>query len=219
MQPAFRTSVTVAVAGIGLLWLTTLLGQTLDLDLYRLGVYPHTLAGLPGILFAPLVHGSWGHLLSNSFALLVLVTALLYGYPRSARPALALIWLGSGLGVWLFARPSWHFGASGLTHGIMFYIFTSGILRRDRPSIALALIVFLLYGGMIWTIFPQDPDVSYESHFFGAGCGVLAAVLFAHRDPRPPGKHYDWEDEDEDTTDDFPAAQPDDRDTTPRAPE
>lgn len=219
MQPAFRTSVTVAVAGIGLLWLTTLLGQTLDLDLYRLGVYPHTLAGLPGILFAPLVHGSWGHLLSNSFALLVLVTALLYGYPRSARPALALIWLGSGLGVWLFARPSWHFGASGLTHGIMFYIFTSGILRRDRPSIALALIVFLLYGGMIWTIFPQDPDVSYESHFFGAGCGVLAAVLFAHRDPRPPGKHYDWEDEDEDTADDFPAAQPDDPDTTPRPPE
>jgi membrane associated rhomboid family serine protease len=195
---SFRTSVTVTLAGIGLLWLLVLLDRTLGLDLYRLGIYPQTLAGLPGILFAPLVHGSWGHLLSNSLALLVLLTALLYGYPRSARPALAVIWLGSGLGVWLFARPSWHFGASGLTHGIMFYIFTSGILRRDRPSIALALIVFLLYGGMIWTIFPQTPDISYESHFFGAGCGVLAAVLFAHRDPRPPEKHYDWEDEDSD---------------------
>jgi membrane associated rhomboid family serine protease len=196
MKTTFYSSALAATAFIGLLWLFTLLGQAFDLPLYRLGVYPHTLAGLPGILFAPLIHGSWNHLLSNSFALLVLVTALFYGYPRSARPALLLIWLGSGLGVWLLARPSWHFGASGLTHGIMFYIFTSGILRRDRPSIALALIVFLMYGGMVWTIFPQQPDISYESHFFGACCGVLAALLFARRDPRPPEKHYDWEDED-----------------------
>ncbi|HUT40846.1 MAG TPA: rhomboid family intramembrane serine protease, partial [Gammaproteobacteria bacterium] len=93
---------------MALLWLLALLGQTFDLPLYRLGIYPQTLAGLRGILFAPLIHGSWGHLLSNSFALLVLLTALLYGYPRSVRPALLLIWLGSGLGVWLLARPSYH---------------------------------------------------------------------------------------------------------------
>jgi membrane associated rhomboid family serine protease len=199
VKPAFTGSALTALAAVALLWLLALLDQTFDLQIYRLGIYPRSAAGLPGILFAPLIHGSWAHLLSNSFALLVLLTALLYGYPRSARPALLLIWLGSGIGVWLFARASWHFGASGLTHGIMFYIFTSGILRRDRPSIALALIVFLLYGGMIWTIFPQQPDISYESHFFGAGCGILAAVLFARRDPRPPEKHYDWEGEDADS--------------------
>jgi len=199
--PFYRSALT-ALAFVALLWLVTLLGQAFDLPLYRLGVYPQTLVGLRGILFAPLIHGSWGHLLSNSFALLVLLTALLYGYPRSARPALLLIWLGSGLGVWLLARGSYHIGASGLTHGIMFYIFTSGILRRDRPSIALALVVFLLYGGMIWTIFPQQADISYETHFFGAGCGVLAAFLFARRDPKAPEKHYDWEDEDTDEGED-----------------
>lgn len=198
MNRSLPGSALTALAFVALLWLFTWLGQALDLPLYRLGVYPQTLAGLPGIVFAPLIHGSWGHLLSNSFALLVLLTALLYGYPRSARPALLLIWLGSGVGVWLFARASWHFGASGLTHGIMFYIFTCGILRRDRPSIALALTVFLLYGGMIWTIFPQQPDISFESHFFGAACGVLAAVLFSRQDPKPPQKHYDWEGEDTD---------------------
>lgn len=212
MKATFYSSALTALTFVTLLWLLTLLGQYLDLPLYRLGVYPQTLAGLPGILFAPLIHGSWGHLVSNSFALLVLLTALLYGYPRSARPALLLIWLGSGLGVWLLARPSYHFGASGLTHGIMFYIFTSGILRRDRPSIALALSVFLLYGGMIWTIFPQQADVSYESHFFGAACGVLAALLFARRDPQPPEKHYDWEDEDVDVEVD--AENPDAPDNT-----
>jgi membrane associated rhomboid family serine protease len=197
VTPSFRNSALTALAFIALLWTIELLDRALGLQLYHFGVYPHALHGLPGILFAPLIHGSWTHLLSNSFALLILLTTLLYGYPRSAPPALVLIWLGSGLGVWLFARENYHFGASGLTHGIMFYVFTSGILRRDRLSIALSLIVFFIYGGMIWSIFPQEPGISYESHFFGALCGVLAAFLFARRDPLLAEKHYDWEDEEE----------------------
>jgi membrane associated rhomboid family serine protease len=88
----------------------------------------------------------------------------------------------------------------------MFFVFVSGILRRDRLSIALSLIVFLLYGGMVATIFPQLPAVSYESHFFGALMGVLAAFLFRHRDPVPPEKTYDWErppaDDDQPASDD-----------------
>lgn len=199
MISAFRKSALPASGFILLLLAIELLDRSTDAGLYRLGVYPHHLRGIPGILFAPLIHGSWYHLLSNSFALLILFTTLGYGYPRSKWPALMLIWFGSGLGVWLFARESYHFGASGLTHGVMFFIFTSGILRRDRLSIALAMIVFFIYGGMIWSIFPQEPDISYESHFFGAVCGVLGAFLFRHRDPDPPEKHYSWEDEE--TTD------------------
>jgi membrane associated rhomboid family serine protease len=196
MSP-FRNSAMRALMFIALLWLIELLDRVFDLQLYRLGVLPHAPEGLGGILLAPLIHGSWGHLLSNSFALLILLTALLYGYPRSAKPALTLVYIGSGLGVWLFARESYHFGASGLTHGMMFYIFTAGILRRDRLSIALSLIVFFIYGSMIWSIFPQEPGISYESHFFGAACGVLAALLFARRDPPPAEKHYDWDDEED----------------------
>lgn len=171
-----------------------LLDRALLLDLYRFGVYPRSLAGLVNILFAPLIHGDWNHLVSNSVTLLVLLTTLLCAYPRSALPALVLIYLGSGVGIWLFARETYHFGASGITHGLMFYIFTSGILRRDRLSIALAMIVFFLYGSMVWSIFPDEPGISYESHFFGAVMGVLAAFLFSRRDPLPDEKRYDWED-------------------------
>ncbi|MGD8311832.1 MAG: rhomboid family intramembrane serine protease [Gammaproteobacteria bacterium] len=195
MEHDFRRAALTAVAAVSVLWLVVFLGQFLDLPLYRLGILPRHTAGLPGIVFAPLVHGSWGHLISNSFALLVLGTALLYGYPRSARPVLLLVYLGSGVCVWLFARGNYHLGASGLTHGMMFFIFTSGILRRDRLSIALALIVFFVYGGMIWSIFPQQQGISYESHFFGAATGVLAAFLFRHRDPVPAEKTYEWEGE------------------------
>jgi len=197
VQPASRKAFVPVAVFVLLLWLIVALGLGLHLPLIRLGIYPRTAAGLAGVLFAPLIHGSWGHLLSNSFALLILGTALRYGYPRAAGPVIVLVYLLSGLGVWCLGRESYHIGASGLTHGMMFYIFTTGILRRDRLSIALALIAFFLFGGMVWSIFPQQPDISYESHFFGAASGVLAAFLFRRLDPPQPEKHYDWEDETE----------------------
>jgi membrane associated rhomboid family serine protease len=197
-----KNSVLIVVAFVALLWAIEIVDRSLGLDLYRFGVYPGELPGLWGILFAPLLHGSWNHLASNSFALLLLGSALLYGYPHAARPMLMLVYLGSGLGVWLFARTSIHFGASGLTHGMMFFIFATGILRRDRPSIALSMIVFFVYGGMVWSIFPQEPGISFESHFFGAVCGVVSAFLFRDRDPRPPEKIYSWEEEDFEEGDD-----------------
>jgi membrane associated rhomboid family serine protease len=195
VQPAFRKALLPVVIFVLLLWLLEALDRDLHLSLEQLGVYPRTAAGLAGVLFAPLIHGSWSHLLSNSFALLILGTTLRYGYPRAAGPALFVIYLLSGLGVWFLGRESYHIGASGLTHGMMFFIFTTGILRRDRLSIALSMIVFFLYGGMVWSIFPQEPGISFESHFFGAASGVLAALLFRRLDPLPPEKHYDWEDE------------------------
>jgi membrane associated rhomboid family serine protease len=204
VKTGLRQSLFITVAGVALLWGIELLDRSLDLQLYRFGIYPQDPGGLWGILFAPLIHGSWYHLLSNSFALLVLGTALLYGYPRAAKPVLALVYICSGIGVWLFARHSYHFGSSGLTHGMMFFIFTTGILRKDRLSVALSLIVFLLYGNMVWTIFPQEPDISYESHFFGAVTGVLAAFLFRDRDPAPPVKTYDWEGDESESEDDDP---------------
>jgi membrane associated rhomboid family serine protease len=130
---------------------------------------------------------------------------LMYGYPISRFWALAGIWLLSGTSVWLFARSSYHFGASGLTHGIFFYLFVGGILRRDRRSAALLMVAFYMYGGMLLTILPVDPGVSFESHFFGAASGAILAYTFRHWDPKPVRKRYAWErrsDEPEDMEDD-----------------
>jgi membrane associated rhomboid family serine protease len=107
--------------------------------------------------------------------------------------ALPIIYLGSGLCVWLFASRGVHFGASGLTHGMMFFVFIAGILRWDKRDIALSIVVFFLYGWMIWGIFPNDPAISYESHFFGALLGSLMAFVLKNQDPKPPRKKYDWE--------------------------
>ncbi len=166
-----------------------------NLGLVRFGVYPRDVGGASGILTGPLIHGSFYHLMANTPPLLVLGSILIYGYPRAAPILWPVLYLGSGLGIWLFARESFHIGASGLTHGILFFVFVIGILRRDRPAIALSLVVFFLYGGMIWGVLPQKPGISFESHLFGALIGVVMAFLLRNRDPRWPEKRYDWEDD------------------------
>ena len=183
------------ILAILLLWLIKGIELFFAIDFSHLGVFPRDLVGLVGILFSPLIHGSFEHLFSNTLALFILVTALFYEYPRSAKKVFAIIYFGSGIGVWLFARDSYHLGASGLTHGLMFYLFIVGVLRRDKPAMALAMIVFFLYGSMIWGVLPTEERISFESHLFGAITGILCAIFFRHYDPKPPEKIYSWEQE------------------------
>ena len=180
------------LAGVWIAWIAaSVLGWSLD----DLGITPRVPRGLVGILTAPLAHASFEHLMSNTLPLGLLATLTLYCYPLGARRAIPLIWILSGLGVWLFARANTHVGASGIAHGLMFFLFVMGLLRRDRLAIVTALVVFFLYGGMLLTVLPRDPHVSFEYHLAGAIAGVLSAFLLHRVDPAPPRRRYSWEDE------------------------
>ena len=196
------------VVGIWLAWFGAwVLGWSMD----DLGIRPRTAGGLIGVLTAPFAHASFEHLMSNTLPLGILAALTLYAYPRATRYALPLIWLASGLGVWLWARPSVHVGISGIVHGLMFFLFVMGLLRRDRLGVAIALMVFFLYGGMLMTVLPRDPDISFEYHLFGALAGIAAAIALFRFDALPPRKRYSWEDEDE-------AAQSEDDELEPPSP-
>jgi membrane associated rhomboid family serine protease len=182
------------VAGIWLAWFGAwMLGWSMD----DLGIRPRSVSGLIGVLTAPFAHASFEHLMSNTLPLGILAALTLYAYPRATRYALPLIWIASGLGVWLWARPSVHVGISGIVHGLMFFLFVMGLLRRDRLGVAIALMVFFLYGGMVMTVLPRDPDVSFEYHLFGALAGIATALVLFRIDALPPRKRYSWEDEDD----------------------
>ena len=178
---------------VSLLWLVKLCELSFGWHLGVFGVRPHSISGLIGIFTAPLIHGSFEHLLANTLPTLLLGSILLYGYPRSRWWALSIIWFSAGIGVWAFGRENYHIGASGLTHGIFFFLFIGGILRRDKRSIGLLMIAFFMYGTMLLTIFPRDPGISFESHFFGAVGGIISALLFRHWDPKPVKKLYSWD--------------------------
>jgi membrane associated rhomboid family serine protease len=197
IKKAFITVLSFVV----ILWLIELMKIFTDLHTFKLGLRPDAIYGLIGVFTAPLIHSSFEHLTFNTPAILILGTALLYGYPRSSWIVLSTVWLVAGIGVWFTGRPVYHFGASGLTYGVMAFIFVIGIIRRDKLAIALSLLVFFLYGTMIWGVFPHQSGVSYETHLWGAGLGTLCAILLRNRDPAPPVKRYAWEDEDQEIED------------------
>lgn len=161
-------------------------------------VAPLEAAGLLGLLGAPLLHASVEHVAANGIALIILGTLAGSVYPKATLRALPLLWIGSGIGAWLLGDPgSRHLGASGVTHGLMFLLASLGLLRRDRAAIATGLIGMLFYGGMLMTVLPHTPGVSWQSHMGGAFAGIIAALLFRHSDPMAPRARYSWEDEED----------------------
>jgi membrane associated rhomboid family serine protease len=184
----------IALGFVALIWLIDIVNWALGLELPRFGVRPRQLAGLPGILLAPLLHGGPFHLYANSLPLLVLGTGMLYLYPNSALRVLPAIYLGPGLAVWLFGAGGVHVGSSGLVYGLASYVFVAGVIRLDRRAIAASLLVSFLYGTMVWGVMPIQPGVSWETHLAGALIGLALAIALRRLDI-PPRKRYSWEGE------------------------
>jgi membrane associated rhomboid family serine protease len=178
-----------------LLWILKLVEYLGGVDFAQFGIYPRHAVGLVGVLCAPFIHASVSHLFANTPPIIVIGTMLLYGYPRASKVFLPVVYLGSGIAVWLFAREAYHIGASGLAFGMLFFVITIGVLRWERRTIAISLLVFFLYGGMISGIVPGASEISFESHLSGALLGILLAFLLRNRDPESSPKRYSWEDE------------------------
>ena len=189
----FAQCLIFSLFAVSLLWCLKSAEILFHWNVSWMGIRPHELSGLIGIITAPLVHGSLEHLFNNTLPLIIMGTVLAFGYPKAFWRVLGLIWLLSGLGVWFFAREANHIGASGIAHGLFFFILVASIFRRDKSSVAIMMIVFLLYGGMTMTILPREEHVSFEYHFFGAVAGFIAALLWRNRDPKPVIKPYAWE--------------------------
>lgn len=149
------------------------------------GVHPRELGGLDGIVFAPLLHGDWAHLVGNTGPLLVLGFLVALSGVRTWVQVTAIIWVGGGVGVWLFAGGNTnHIGASSIIFGWLAYLIVRGVFNRSLPQIVLGAFVLLAYGGVLWGILPGDPGVSWEGHLFGALAGALAAWLLSERSLR-----------------------------------
>lgn len=147
-------------------------------DAAAYGIMSRRMWGIPGIITGPMVHGSWKHLISNTFPLFVLTGLTIYFYRKVAMRAFWMIYFMTGSAVWLFARPVSHIGASGIVYGLVSFIFWNGIFRRSLRSIILALIVMLVYSGMFFGILPDQEGISWESHLLGSMAGIFASFWF-----------------------------------------
>ena len=176
------------------MWSVFLFDQLLQLGLIRYGLRPREVIGLLGLVTTPLLHYNLAHIGSNTLPLLVGGTMLLFLYPNAALRVLPALFFGSSMLAWLFARSRVHIGASGVIYGRLAFVFVSGVIRRDFRSIGAALLVWFLYGSMLWGVLPLGPNMSWELHASGLLIGVAAALRFRHWDP-PPMQRHEWEDE------------------------
>ena len=175
---AWRPRAATLFAGAALVWAVSLCGLVVDERLvYALALVPRRADGLPGILGAPLVHGSFAHLLANTVPLLVLGgMVIIRGVAYYLATTLAIVVLG-GLGLWALGRDAAHIGASGLIFGYFGFLVGRGYYERRLRSIAVSVLVVVLYGGMLAGVVPRDDRVSWEAHLFGLLAGGLCARL------------------------------------------
>jgi len=152
------------------------------------GIQPRSVSGLVGIVTAPLVHLSWQHLLSNAIPFLIFGFLVMVHGVKQFIAVTAVIWVVSGLGVWLTAPSnSVVVGASGIVFGWLAYLLARGIFNRNVWQILVGVVLFLIWGGMFWGVLPGAAGISWQGHLFGTLGGVLAAFLARKADgPRRP---------------------------------
>jgi membrane associated rhomboid family serine protease len=177
-------------------WIVEIIEQISGLSFVKLGVFPLHLNGLQGILFSPFIHSDFSHLISNSVPFFILLFMLVYFYRRISYRIFFQMYFLAGICVWLAGREAWHIGASGVVYAMAAFHFVSGLIRNDVRLLTLSAIVVFLYGGMIWGIFPIDPDISWEGHLWGAVSGLVLALYYRKYIIRRD--KFDWEDELED---------------------
>lgn len=161
-----------------LMWVLEAIDQSTRNSLDQFGIIPRDVDSAGHILLAPWLHFGWGHLIANSGPFLVLgILTYIAGFARWLITTVSSI-IVSGVTVWLTAPPgSITAGASGLVFGYLTYLLIRALFTRRPGQIALAVVVLLVYGGVLVGLLPNASGVSWQGHLGGAAGGALAAWL------------------------------------------
>lgn len=168
----------------GLLLALFCLNMVFDGLLYNFGLVPRQIGSLTGIISAPLIHGSLGHLLSNMISLAVLGGLCMLHSKQFYFRACVFITLLSGVLVWCFARDASHIGASGLIFGLWSLLLYKAWTDKKLLSAVIGLVVLVFYGGMVFGLLLGDGQVSFEYHIFGALSGIIFGKLSRYYPPK-----------------------------------
>jgi len=170
-------SVATILSLVLFLWCVEIANIASGNRLVYFSIYPRHVASLPGIFIWPFLHASINHLLVNTTPLVVLgYFVALRGVGVFIKTCIVITLIG-GAGIWLFGRPAYHIGASGLVLGFFGFLVTVGIYERSLQALLIGLFTLLYYGGLILSIVPTNQFISWEAHLFGLIGGVVAGRL------------------------------------------
>lgn len=178
----FKAQVYILGGLVALMWALEFIDLFLGGALNQFGIMPRSLVGLRGILFAPLLHGNFPHLISNTVPFIVLGWLVMLRRTSDFFVVTPIAMLVGGLGTWLIGSPySVHIGASGVIFGYLGFLLLRGYFERSVTAILFSVVVGFLYGGILWGVLPGQIGISWEGHLFGFIGGVIAARLLSDR--------------------------------------
>lgn len=167
---------------IFLAWMIFLLEAGLDIELWQYGLQPRSFSQWYGIFTMPFLHSDLSHIVYNSISFMVLGTMLFYFYKKNALHVFLWSYLLSGVITWIIGRSNIHIGASAMIYAFVGYLFTAGVISKNKSNIAISLLIVFMYGSLIWGVFPQQTNVSWEGHLAGLLSGI--GLSFIYRPPR-----------------------------------
>jgi membrane associated rhomboid family serine protease len=187
-RPVWVTGGVTILSFVGLLYIIEAVNQMTGDRLDNNGIKPLETDGLWGILFAPLLHADWQHLISNTLPALVLGFLMtLLGLSRFIF-ATVIIWMAGGFGTWLIGNVGSTcggepdiIGASGLIFGWLTFLIVFGFFTRTAWQIVVGILVLIYYGTVLLGALPQVgcTGISWQGHLCGAIAGVFAAYVLS----------------------------------------
>jgi membrane associated rhomboid family serine protease len=185
-RPGWMVGGATIVSFVALLYVIEAIDQVSGSRLEQDGIRPLEADGLWGILWAPLLHANWAHLVANTIPALVLgFLVSLAGMSRFVY-ATVIVWILGGVGTWLIGNlgapngvETNHIGASGLIFGWLTFLIVFGFFTRHAWQIVVGILVFVVYGGVLWGALPGTFGVSWQGHLCGGIAGVIAAYLLS----------------------------------------
>jgi membrane associated rhomboid family serine protease len=177
--------IVMGVVGLSI-FLVQVVNATQHYRLNRFGLQPREIRGLWGVLTAPLLHQSYGQMLSDTVPLVAIGWLLLLSGLRTWLTVTAVVIVVGGFATWLVARHGLIVGAGGVVFGWLGYLLARAYFSRKVRWIAAAVVVLFFFGTLLSNLLPSE-HVSWESHLCGFLAGILAGAALHPRNPRKRG--------------------------------